>query len=129
MNTSQENIEKEELSSNPKLPNEQKPKYPSVNVWIWLIGLIILNYFIGRFFTSEHEPVTISYTLFKDEVKKKNVKEIYSKGTSISGNFINPVVIPVDSSKIKTDYKPVKITHFTTELPSFLDQGIRNIFK
>ena len=123
MKTSQENIEKEEISSNSKLPNGQKPKFPSVNVWIWLIGLIVFNYFIGRFFTSQHEPATISYTMFKDEVKKKNVKEIYSKGTSITGNFINPVAIPVDSEKIKIDYKPVKTTRFVTELPSFLDRG------
>ena len=124
MNTSQENIEKEEISSNSKLPNGQKPKFPSFNVWIWLIGLVILNYFIGRFFTSQYEPVTISYTLFKDEVKKKNVKEIYSKGTSITGNFINPVAIAVDSEKIKIDHKPVKTTRFVTELPSFLDEGL-----
>jgi len=112
MNRTQQNVDR-----------KQKPKFPSISVWIWLISLIIVNYFIGKFFMSEPEPVTISYTLFKEEVKKKNVEEIYSKGSSITGNFIKPVVIPIDSQKIQINNKHVRTSRFITELPSFLNQG------
>jgi cell division protease FtsH len=125
MNALQENIEKEKQSSNPKFQNEQKPKYPSMNVWIWLIGLIILNFIIGKYYIGGMEPTKISYTLFKEEVKKQNVKEIYSKGNSITGNFVTQVQI--DSQQINSESKPIKIINFATELPSFIDPGLETL--
>jgi cell division protease FtsH len=67
----------------------------------------------------------IPYTVFKEEVLEHNVKEIYSKGSSLTGNFINPVTMPsVETNVLKTDTTSVKVVHFTTELPSFIDPGL-----
>jgi cell division protease FtsH len=107
--------------------NKQKRKLPPVNIWLFFLGLIILNYLIGKYFISGTEPAKISYTMFKVEVKKQNVKEIFSKGTSITGNFSNPVVIPRDSQQTKDGYKPITAIHFTTELPSFIDPGLESL--
>src|SRR5690606_34672635 len=68
---------------------------PTGNIWFVLLGILALNYFLGKFFYPDPEtPAKISYTLFKEEVRKKNVKEIYSKGLSLTGSFIEPVKLP-----------------------------------
>ncbi len=117
-----------------KSPNNQRPSWPSGRVWLWIIGLLALNYFLGRyFFPDPAAPVKISYSLFRAEVEKGNVKDISATGFSVSGTFHNPVTItPADGTTndtldIRRDRKPVEATHFTTELPSFLDPGLEKL--
>jgi cell division protease FtsH len=128
MNT-QPNNNKDGLGSDPKTPNEQKGKLPQYKIWIWFIGLLILNYFIGKYFADRMSDLEkIPYTAFKEEVLNQNVKEIYSKGSSLTGNFINPVTLPIiETNGLKTDTTSVKVTHFTTELPSFIDPGLESL--
>lgn len=106
--------------------NEQKNKSPQFKVWIWFISLLIVNYFIGKYFADRmSELEKVPYTVFKEEVLKHNVKEIYSKGPSLTGNFVNSVNLPVvETNALKTDTTYVKVLHFTTELPSFIDPGL-----
>ena len=109
---------------------DNKPKRKISNkVWLWFIGLLILNYFTGKFFTDRMSDLEkIPYTTFKEEVLKHNVKEIYSKGSSLSGNFFNPVTMPiVETHVLQTDTTSIKVTHFTTELPSFIDPGFETL--
>src|SRR5690606_8531034 len=82
-------------------------------------------------------PAKISYTLFKEEVRKKNVKEIYSKGLSLTGSFIEPVKLPkigkeqLDTlnaeEKEELEAKVVEAKTFATELPSFIDPGLEKL--
>ena len=44
-------------------------------------------------------PVTVPYTLFKDEVGKGNVQAIYSQGDTITGRFKAPVTYPPPAKK------------------------------
>lgn len=106
--------------------NEQKQKAPPYKVWLWFIGLFILNYFVGKYVADSISDLEkIPYTVFKEEVLKHNVKEIYSKGSSLTGNFINKVTVPtIESNGLTTDTTYVKVIHFTTELPSFIDPGL-----
>jgi cell division protease FtsH len=111
---------------------------PKGNIWFILLGILALNYFLGKFFFPEPEaPSKISYTLFKDEVRKKNVKEIYSKGLSLTGTFVDTVDLPkvtkqqldtLDADEKKQlEEKIVKAGNFTTELPSFIDPGLEKL--
>jgi cell division protease FtsH len=95
-------------------------------MYLWFVGLFILNYFIGKYFVDRMSDLEkIPYTVFKQEVLNHNVKEIYSKGSSLSGNFINQITVPtVEVRGPKTDTTDVKVIHFTTELPSFIDPGL-----
>jgi cell division protease FtsH len=129
MNTSQQNSSKQKIGNTPSASNQEKWKSPSGKVWLWIIGILLLNYFLGRFFfQNPSEPTKISYTLFKLEVVKHNVKEIYSKGSSITGNFNTPIDLPIaDSQKVKTGEKPIKVNNFATELPSFIDSGLETL--
>src|SRR5690242_16562924 len=67
-------------------------KMPPGKTWLWLLAVVAANYLVARFMVPSPEaPVTVPYTLFKDEVAKGNVEAIYSQGDSISGRFKSPV--------------------------------------
>ena len=125
MNTPQQTGSNQKREGNPVDGNEQKGKV-NYKMYLWFIGLFILNYFIGKYFADRMSDLEkIPYTVFKEEVLEHNVKEIYSKGSSLTGNFISPVTIPVvEANGFKTDTTSVKVMHFTTELPSFIDPGL-----
>ena len=63
----------------------------------WLIFLLILalNYLVVRsFLPAPGEPITVPYTIFKEQAGKGNVASIYSRGTSVEGRFKSPVTWP-----------------------------------
>lgn len=111
---------------------------PTGNIWFVLLGILALNYFLGKvFFPDPVAPSKVSYTLFKEQVKKKNVKEIYSKGSSITGTFKEPVTVPPMSKQQRDTLtteeqealmeKAVEAETFLTELPSFIDPGLEKL--
>jgi cell division protease FtsH len=84
-------------------------------------------------------PLTIPYTLFKEEVEKGNVRAIYSRGEILTGRFGKPVTYPPADEKdappssapkkasdagMPRDDPPRTATNFTTILPSFVDPGL-----
>lgn len=122
----------------PKSPGARNWNLPTGNIWFILLGVLALNYFLGKFFYPDPEkPAKISYTLFKEEVKKKNVREIYSKGLSLTGTFAQPVKLPkLSQQQLDTlnaeerqelEAKVVDATTFDTELPSFIDPGLEKL--
>src|SRR5690554_3394079 len=124
------------------LPSADKPQsnMPPSRTWLWFLLLLLFNYFLmSTFFPSPDAPVTIPYTLFKEEVFKGNVKSIYSKGETITGQFDETVIYPPaeQEEEAQSDEEgdfllergsrpPVEVQHFTTTLPSFLDPGLEN---
>jgi cell division protease FtsH len=130
-------------------PAETKPgtpkgaaqaKMPPRKVWLWFVLILLVNFLLGRLLTPGPEaPVTVPYTLFKEEVKKGNVQAIFSRGEIITGRFKAPVTYPLASEKSvapqggsqmtseraaapRETSKPV--SSFTTTLPSFVDPGL-----
>jgi cell division protease FtsH len=84
-------------------------------------------------------PVTVPYTLFKEEVGKRNVQAIFSRGDTITGRFKQPVTYPAAGEKSaapkgeprSTSERgeaprevPEQVSSFTTTLPSFADPGL-----
>jgi cell division protease FtsH len=134
MSTSQQKNEGSPTGANGRQPagGEDKGwKLPPMKIWFWLLGILALNYFIGTFlYPDPAAPAIVSYNLFKDEVSKGNVKEIYSKGSSITGTFDAPVVVPPvseepDSDSVKVDR--IDAETFATELPLFIDSGLEKL--
>lgn len=102
-----------------------------MKIWFWLLGILLLNYILGRsIYPDPKAPAVVSYNLFKTEVARGNVKEIYSKGSSITGTFETPVAVPPvsevpDSDSVKVER--VDAEDFTTELPLFIDPGLEKL--
>ena len=109
-------------SSPTRRPGEtEKWRWPSGRIWLWILGLLALNYFLGKyFFPGPEAAVKIPYTVFRAEVEKGNVQEIFATGLSITGKFEEVVVIPPpagprgDSADVRTKRKPVEARNFTT---------------
>jgi cell division protease FtsH len=84
-------------------------------------------------------PIAVPYTLFKEEVGKRNVEAIYGRGETITGRFKAPVTYSPAAEKNagtqeKTPTKgeghvalrkaPKATSSFMTTLPSFVDPGL-----
>jgi cell division protease FtsH len=114
----------------------QRWQWPSGRIWFLLLAILALNYFLGKYlFPGPEAEVKIPYSLFKEQVKKGNVQEIFATGMSISGKFENTVTIPgkkeqeseAETKNILGNNKPTEVRNFTTELPAFLDSGLESL--
>jgi len=117
-------------------------KLPPGRTWLWLLGVLLANYLLMRFlFPGPEAPITVPYTLFKQEAGKGNVIAIYSRGENLTGRFAKPVTYPPanekgaatnNQTKPATDLRalrpgsPRTSTRFTTTLPSFVDPGLES---
>jgi cell division protease FtsH len=115
-------------------------KMPPGKTWLWLLGVLLANYLLVRLLMPSPEaPITVPYTLFKEEVGKGNVEAIYSQGESITGRFKTAVTYPPADEKIAASNKEPQTanerpatprvqrktsSNFTTTLPTFVDPGL-----
>src|SRR5689334_1076347 len=69
-------------------PEKQPNRIPPARTWVLFFLVLLVNILLSRyFFPSGPATVKIPYTLFRDEVARRNVAAIYSRGTSITGRF------------------------------------------
>jgi cell division protease FtsH len=113
---------------------------PPGRTWLWFVLILLANFFLVRLLMpSPDAPLTVSYTFFREEVRKRNVEAIYSRGETLTGRFKAPVTypLPVDNSTAPSGASekpsargalrrdaPRTGTNFTTTLPSFVDPGL-----
>ena len=65
-----------------------QPKMPPRKTWIWFVLVLLANFLLVRLLIpGPKAPVTVPYTLFKEEVKKRNVEAIYTRGEILTGRF------------------------------------------
>ena len=89
-------------------PTETKPgagkeqaKMPPGRTWLWLVLILLANYLlVSLLMPSPDAPVTVPYTLFKEEVANRNVEAIHSQGETITGRFKAPVTYPPAGEKM-----------------------------
>ncbi|HSC24270.1 MAG TPA: ATP-dependent zinc metalloprotease FtsH [Casimicrobiaceae bacterium] len=75
----------------PKLPNRIPPR----RAWLWFAIALLLNFVLARYLLPGAEaPITVPYTLFREQVEKNNVKAIYSRGETMTGRFATPITYP-----------------------------------
>ena len=104
-------------------PTPTPPKLPR-RTWLTFLLILLANFVLMRLlFPPEGASVKIPYTLFKQEVTKRNVARIYSRGESITGEFRTPITYPTGQDT-STGVKPRPIKGFSTTLPSFVDPGL-----
>jgi cell division protease FtsH len=128
-------------AARPGTPNRGgQAKMPPRRTWMWFVIIMLVNFVLARVLLPSAEgPVTVPYTLFKEQVTKGNVQAIYSRGDMITGRFKTPVtyapasVKPVGRSgqqqapgerRAAPGSAPKTVSSFTTTLPSFVDPGL-----
>jgi cell division protease FtsH len=103
-------------------------KMPPGKTWLWFVLALLANFLLVRLLMPGAEaPVTVPYTLFKEEIRKGNVEAIYSQGDTITGRFKAPVTYPPPGEKpaaSKREPQPKTSNAFTTTLPTFVDPGL-----
>src|SRR5262245_46109767 len=93
------------LSSSSRMGGKQssksgQPTMPPRRTWLWFLAVLVVNCLRVKFLMPGPEgPVTVPYTLFKEEVAKGNVQATYSRADVISGKFKSPVTYPPPSEK------------------------------
>ena len=93
---------------------------PRSRVWIaFLLGLLAVNLLISFLTSGAADRPRVPYQpFFINQVQAQNVSEISSKGDSIEGQLKNET-----SYDPPGDDKPIQVTKFKTEVPSFVDHG------
>ena len=113
-------------------------KIPPGRTWLWFAVALLINFLAVRLFMPGPEaPLTVPYTLFKDEASKHNVQSIYSRGETLSGRFATPVTFPppgeanaATASQPKAPRgmprpgPPRTSVNFITTVPAFVDPGL-----
>src|SRR6476469_6685537 len=138
----------ETTPTRPGSPKGPPPaKMPPRKTWLWFLLILLANFLLSRFLLpSPNAPVTIPYTLFKEEVGKANGQAIHSQGSTITGHFKVPITYAPEGENRATSGEkgstpkgepsstsarssrapeaPKSVTAFTTVLPSFVDPGL-----
>ncbi len=125
----------------PKTPRQTV--LPPRQIWMAFLAALIANFLVMRLFFPASEPITVPYTAFKQEVAKRNVESIYSRGESIEGRFAAPVTWPPEKKEpaaedmaaqrdepmgfgLAAPSAPRTASEFTTTLPAFVDPGLED---
>ena len=125
----------------PEAPkNIRQLKMPPSRTWLWFALILLANFFLMKLLIpSPQAPVTVPYTLFREEVGKGNVEAIFSRGETLTGRFAAPVTYPAPahenaepSAKPQTANEraaprraaPKTASTFATTLPSFVDSSL-----
>jgi cell division protease FtsH len=105
--------------------DEKRPTPPPRSGWgrFWWVLLLVLliNWLLSSFLLSPQARDKVSYTFFLTQVDAKNVQEIMSTGDTIEGQFTKKITYPPDGTGAKD---AVQVDRFTTQRPSFADDGL-----
>jgi cell division protease FtsH len=112
---------------------------PPRKTWLWFLIVVVANYFLVRLIMpSPEEPLTVPYTLFKDQVTRGNVEAIHSQGERLTGRFKAAVTYPPatppgaapggEPQKDDARRGPSRTArNFATTIPSFVDPGLEGL--
>jgi cell division protease FtsH len=128
------------VNVNGKVP----PGMPPRRMWLWFAAVLAINFVVARLLLPGPEaPLLIPYTLFKEEVTRRNVQAIYSRGDTLTGRFAAPVTYPPATAQAgagKAEVPksalpkgaperapPRTSVNFVTTLPAFVGPGLEQL--
>ena len=104
------------------------PAMPPRRTLTWFLIILLINFLIFRFLVPRGEAATtVPYTLFRDQVTKRNVASIYSRGDRITGKFRSAITYPTAADTASATGAPKKVTTFSTTLPTFVGSGLEDL--
>jgi cell division protease FtsH len=119
-------------------PKPATPTLPPRRYWPWFFLVLLVNYLLVSYlFPPADAPVTVPYTVFREQAGAGNVTAIYSRGTTIEGRFRSAVTWPTQEDLKQAGTTPSRNAldrrllpaprtslHFNTELPAFFDRNL-----
>src|SRR4030088_51234 len=109
----------------PPRPSQPVPRNPmrSTRLWVTLAIVLLANIFVTNVLLAPAQPttVTLSYDVFKQQVLDGNVISVTTTGDAIAG----VTRAPVKESPPST----ASATHFTTQRPSFANDGLEALLE
>src|SRR3984893_16370896 len=90
--------------------------------WLVFAGVLLLNIVITNVFFGPQQPksVVLPYNVFKQEVASDNIVSVTSTGDSITGVAREPVTAGPGRDSA---------THFSTQRPTFADNGLETLLE
>src|SRR6202165_5087189 len=112
----------------PRPPVPPKPTTPvrnpmfSARLWITLGIILLVNVFVTNVLFAPAQPasVALSYDVFKQQVAADNVVSVTTTGDAITG---------VTKTPVKEASTGTSATHFTTQHPSFANDGLETLLE
>lgn len=95
----------------------------STRLWVTLAIILLANIFVTNVLLAPAQPTTValSYDVFKQQVVDGNVVSVTTTGDAIAGLTKTPVKESSPST--------VSATHFTTQRPSFANDGLETLLE
>jgi len=90
----------------------QRPRLFGPRFWMFLLGLLVLNWVLSALLVRPPDRTEVPYTLFRTQVEAGNVTTVTGIEDAIDGQFKNPVPVPVDD-------QTEEVTRFSTRRPAF----------
>ena len=90
----------------------ERPRLFGPRFWMFLLGLLVLNWVLSMLLVRPPERTEVPYTLFRAQVEAGNVASATGIEDAIDGQFKNPVRVPVDD-------QTQEVTRFSTRRPEF----------
>src|SRR5205085_3481369 len=109
----------------PPIPRRPPPGAQR-HTWLLFLLVILANFLLIRFLAPGVKPSRVPYTLFKEQVEKRNVQKITSRGENILGRFVKPVVLPATPGPL-LGAPPRRVTDFSTTIPQFAGPGLESL--
>jgi cell division protease FtsH len=90
----------------------QRPRLFGPRFWMFLLGLLVLNWVLSMLLVRPPDRTEVPYTQFRAQVEAGNVASVTGIEDAIDGQFKNPVGVPVDD-------QTQEVTRFSTRRPEF----------
>jgi len=72
-----------------EIPERPKATEPKISIWRFLLWGVILTILFSYFFSSINAggQIELAYSVFKEQLRNRNITEVFFKGTHIQGKF------------------------------------------
>jgi cell division protease FtsH len=87
-------------------------------IWWWLAAALALNWILMSLLVGPSARTDVSYTFFLQQVTADNIRTITSTGSTIEGDFADPVLYRAGGETTND------VTRFTTVRPSFAEDDL-----
>ena len=121
-------LRNENENNRPQIPSSLGQNRPN---WVnWLISILIVVLTIYLWFQSpfgilSQDTFEVSYSTFREQLRKGNVSRVTISGESIEGQFTEEITLPPKGG----EEEPPSFTGFTTYLPSFGDNQLLELLE